>query len=63
VPPTIDDYKSTQAGTITVKEGSSTTLKCFADGKPEPIVKWYRWKKLKNVVSEKEGTKCFDFPF
>lgn len=54
VPPTIDDINSTPAGTIVVKEDSSVTLKCYAEGKPEPIVKWYRWKKYKHLVSEKE---------
>lgn len=54
MPPTIDDINSTPAGTIVVKEDSSVTLKCYAEGKPEPIVKWYRWKKYKHLVSEKE---------
>ena len=56
VPPTIDDYRSTAPGAINLKEGSSTVLKCYADGKPDPIIKWYRWKKFKNTVSEKEGS-------
>jgi hypothetical protein len=55
MPPTIDDLNSTPAGTIVLKEGSSITLKCFADAKPEPLVKWYRWKKYKHLLSEKEG--------
>ena len=54
MPPTIDDVNSTPAGTITIKEGSSLVLKCVADGKPEPAIKWYRWKKYKHLVSEKE---------
>ena len=54
MPPTIDDVNSTPAGTITVKEGSSLVLKCVADGKPEPTIKWYRWKKYKHLASEKE---------
>jgi len=57
MPPTIDDLNSTPAGTIVLKEGSSITLKCFADAKPEPLVKWYRWKKYKHLSSEKEGNK------
>ncbi len=55
MPPTIDDYRSTPPGAINAKEGASTVLKCYADAKPEPIIKWYRWKKFKNTVSEKEG--------
>lgn len=55
VPPTIDDAMSTPAGTIILKEGSSITLRCFAEAKPEPVVRWYRWKKYKNLISEKEG--------
>jgi hypothetical protein len=54
VPPTIDDVNSTPAGSVTLKEGSSLTLKCYADAKPEPQVKWYRWRKYKHVTSEKE---------
>lgn len=54
VPPTIDDLNSTPPGTQTLKEGSSITLKCYADAKPEPMIKWYRWKKFKHLISEKE---------
>ncbi len=54
MPPTIDDINSTPAGTITIKEGSSLTLKCYADAKPDPVIKWYRWKKYKHLTSEKE---------
>ena len=54
MPPTIDDAQSVPAGTINLKEGSNLILKCFADGKPEPTVKWYRWKKYKHLESEKE---------
>lgn len=54
MPPIIDDAESTPAGTITLKEGSSLNLKCFAEAKPEPQIKWYRWKKYKHLVSEKE---------
>lgn len=55
VPSSIDDLRSTPAGVITLKEGSSLSLKCFADGKPIPQVKWYRWKKYKNSISDKIG--------
>lgn len=54
MPPTINDFDSTPAGTITLKEGSSITLKCFADAKPDPIIKWYRWNKYKHMISDKE---------
>lgn len=54
MPPTIDDYRSTPAGSQSIKEGSSVNLKCFADAKPEPTIKWYRWKKYKNIQTEKE---------
>ena len=54
MPPTIDDVNSTPAGTIVLKEGSTITLKCFADAKPEPVVRWYRWKKYKHLTSDKE---------
>ena len=55
MPPTIDDLQSTPAGTITLREDSSITLRCQADGKPEPSIKWYRWKKYKHLISDKEG--------
>ncbi len=55
MPPTIDDLQSTPAGTITLREDSSITLRCQADGKPEPTIKWYRWKKYKHLISDKEG--------
>ncbi len=54
MPPTINDFDSTPAGTITLKEGSTITLKCFADAKPDPIIKWYRWNKYKHMMSDKE---------
>lgn len=54
MPPTIDDLQSTPAGTITLREDSSITLRCQADGKPEPSIKWYRWKKYKHLISDKE---------
>lgn len=44
MPPTIDDLNSVPAGTINLKEDSSIALKCHAEGKPTPSVKWYRWK-------------------
>lgn len=54
MPPTIDDANSIPAGTINLKEKSSLTLKCHAEGNPEPKVKWYRWKKNKQSESNKE---------
>lgn len=54
MPPTIDDLNSTPAGAISLKEGASITLKCYADAKPEPVIKWYRSKKYKHLTSEKE---------
>jgi neurotrimin len=54
VPPTINDLNSVPAGTINLKEGSNLVLKCFAEGKPEPMVRWYRWKKYNEMQSEKE---------
>jgi hypothetical protein len=55
VPPSLDELASTPVGTIIIKEDSSITLKCFAEGIPEPIVKWYRWKQYKNSNTGKEG--------
>lgn len=54
MPPTIDDTNSIPAGTINLKEDSSLTLKCLANGKPNPSVKWYRWKNYKSFESNKE---------
>jgi hypothetical protein len=53
VPPTINDLKSTPAGTIILLENSATTniLKCYADSKPTASIKWYKWKKYKNDAS------------
>lgn len=54
MPPNILDEKSTPAGAIAVREASGTVLKCYADAKPDPIIKWYRWRKFQNIISEKE---------
>ncbi|CAF0871583.1 unnamed protein product [Brachionus calyciflorus] len=54
MPPTMDDFRSTPPGSQNIKEGSTLKLKCYADAKPEPLIKWYRWKKYKNFQSEKE---------
>ena len=48
MPPTINDLNSVPAGTINLKEDSSITLKCHAEGKPRPSVKWYRWRVNEN---------------
>ena len=50
----MNDLNSIPAGTINLKEGSTLSLKCFAEGKPEPTVRWYRWKKYKHLESSKE---------
>lgn len=51
IPPTINDAKSTPAGTIAAREGDSLVLKCYADSKPSAQIKWYKWTKYKNMIA------------
>ncbi len=47
----MDDSHSIPAGTINLKESSSLTLKCSAEGNPPPQITWYRWSHYKTHIT------------
>ena len=54
VPPTFDNSLSTSAGDIYIEEGFEICLKCYANAKPKPLIKWFSWKKYGNFETDKK---------
>ena len=61
-PPKLEDQRSSP-NAIIIGEYETLTLKCYATGKPSPVISWYRTVETDDGQMTKEGMYLFYLPF